>query len=171
MRTAEKYALAVVSGVAAAELLSFGVEAAVQWFWSYIDRCNVKELEGEFQILNTLGRWGMRPFVMPSGKTSKIYKAENRKRGRTVALKVLSKLSVVAIESNAFTVEREILQSITHPNIVHLYSAFSRGWCNVLEMECVLTKRRGPVGIGECKAMVNGEVACTAELTFAIHAG
>lgn len=50
MRTAEKYALAVVSGVAAAELLSFGVEAAVQWFWSYIDRCNVKELEGEFQI-------------------------------------------------------------------------------------------------------------------------
>ena len=147
MRTAEKYALAVVSGVAAAELLSFGVEAAVQWFWSYIDRCNVKELEGEFQILNTLGRWGMRPFVMPSGKTSKIYKAENRKRGRTVALKVLSKLSVVAIESNAFTVEREILQSITHPNIVHLYSAFSRGWCNVLEMECATD---GSVGAQCC---------------------
>ena len=41
---------------------------------------------------------------------------------------------------------------------------------DVLEMECVLTKRRGPVGIGECKAMVNGEVACTAELTFAISA-
>ena len=41
---------------------------------------------------------------------------------------------------------------------------------DVLEMECVLTKRRGPVGIGECKATVNGEVACTAELTFAIHA-
>ena len=131
MRTVEKYALAVVSGVAAAELLSSGVEAAVQWFWSYIDRCNVKELEGEFQIL----------------KTSKIYKAENRKRGRTVALKVLSKLSVVAIESNAFTVEREILQSITHPNIVHLYSAFSRGWCNVLEMECATD---GSVGAQCC---------------------
>ena len=41
---------------------------------------------------------------------------------------------------------------------------------DVLEMECVLTKRRGPVGIGECKAMVNGERACTAELTFAIGA-
>ena len=41
---------------------------------------------------------------------------------------------------------------------------------DVLEMECVLTKRRGPVGVGECKATVNGEVACTAELTFAIHA-
>ena len=41
---------------------------------------------------------------------------------------------------------------------------------DVLEMECTLTKRRGPVGIGECKATVNGELACTAELTFAIGA-
>lgn len=40
---------------------------------------------------------------------------------------------------------------------------------DVLEMECVLTKRRGPVGIGECVATVNGEVACTAELIFAIQ--
>lgn len=38
----------------------------------------------------------------------------------------------------------------------------------MLEMECVLTKRRGPVGIGECKALVDGQVACVAELTFAI---
>ena len=41
---------------------------------------------------------------------------------------------------------------------------------DVLEMECTLTKRRGPVGIGECKATVGGELACTAELTFAIGA-
>ena len=41
---------------------------------------------------------------------------------------------------------------------------------DVLEMECVLTKRRGPMGIGEAKALVNGEVAATAELTFAISA-
>ena len=40
---------------------------------------------------------------------------------------------------------------------------------DVLEMECVLTKRRGPVGIGECVAKVNGEEACTAELIFAIQ--
>ena len=39
---------------------------------------------------------------------------------------------------------------------------------DVLELECVLTKRRGPVGVGEAKALVNGEVAATAELTFAI---
>ena len=40
---------------------------------------------------------------------------------------------------------------------------------DVLELECVLTKRRGPVGIGVCTATVNGELACTAELIFAIQ--
>ena len=37
-----------------------------------------------------------------------------------------------------------------------------------LEMTCTLVKRRGPVGIGQASATVDGEVACTAELTFAI---
>jgi 3-hydroxyacyl-[acyl-carrier-protein] dehydratase len=41
---------------------------------------------------------------------------------------------------------------------------------DVVEMECVLTKQRGPVGVGECRATVNGEVAVTAEITFAIGA-
>ena len=40
---------------------------------------------------------------------------------------------------------------------------------DVLEMECVLTRQRGPVGIGTCEAKVNGEVACTAELIFAVN--
>lgn len=40
---------------------------------------------------------------------------------------------------------------------------------DVLEMECTLTKRRGPVGIGTAVASVGGEVACTAELIFAIQ--
>lgn len=40
---------------------------------------------------------------------------------------------------------------------------------DVLEMECHLTKQRGPVGIGECTATVNGEIACTAELIFAVE--
>lgn len=39
---------------------------------------------------------------------------------------------------------------------------------DVLELECTLTRRRGPVGIGEAKAMVNGKVVATAELTFAV---
>ena len=41
---------------------------------------------------------------------------------------------------------------------------------DVLEMECVLTKQRGPIGVGQCRATVNGEVAVTAEITFAIGA-
>ena len=40
---------------------------------------------------------------------------------------------------------------------------------DVLTLECVLTKRRGPVGIGSCTAKVGGEIACTAELTFAVQ--
>ena len=40
---------------------------------------------------------------------------------------------------------------------------------DVLEMKCEIIKRRGPIGIGSAVAMVNGEVAVTAELTFAIQ--
>ena len=36
-----------------------------------------------------------------------------------------------------------------------------------MEMTCTLVKRRGPVGIGEATATVDGEVVCTAEVTFA----
>lgn len=39
---------------------------------------------------------------------------------------------------------------------------------DVVEMECVLTKRRGLVGVGICRATVNGQEAAAAELTFAI---
>lgn len=39
---------------------------------------------------------------------------------------------------------------------------------DVLEMECRIIRRRGPVGIGESVAKVNGELACSAELTFAL---
>ena len=41
---------------------------------------------------------------------------------------------------------------------------------DVVEMECVLTKQRGPIGVGQCRATVSGEVAVTAEITFAIGA-
>ena len=40
---------------------------------------------------------------------------------------------------------------------------------DVLEMECRLTARRGSVGIGSCTASVSGEIACTAELIFAVE--
>lgn len=39
---------------------------------------------------------------------------------------------------------------------------------DVLEMTCTLTRQRGPVGIGEATASVDGKVVASAELTFAI---
>ena len=39
---------------------------------------------------------------------------------------------------------------------------------DVLELECRLTARRGPVGFGEAVATVRGKIACRAELSFAL---
>jgi 3-hydroxyacyl-[acyl-carrier-protein] dehydratase len=41
---------------------------------------------------------------------------------------------------------------------------------DVLELECELTERKGPVGYGKAVAKVDGKVAVVAELTFAIGA-
>ena len=40
---------------------------------------------------------------------------------------------------------------------------------DVLELECKLVKQKGPIGIGEAVAKVNGKIAVKAELTFAIQ--
>lgn len=40
---------------------------------------------------------------------------------------------------------------------------------DVLEMECTLTARHGPMGIGNCTAKAGDEIACTAELIFVIQ--
>lgn len=42
---------------------------------------------------------------------------------------------------------------------------------DVLEMTCVLTRRRGPVGEGRAEARVDGKLAVSAELTFALTDG
>lgn len=39
---------------------------------------------------------------------------------------------------------------------------------DVLELECTITRQKGPVGMGEAIAKVGGQVAVTAELMFAI---
>ena len=39
---------------------------------------------------------------------------------------------------------------------------------DVLELSCTLIKQKGPLGIGEAIATVNGEVAAKAEISFAI---
>lgn len=40
---------------------------------------------------------------------------------------------------------------------------------DVLELSCEIVSRRGPVGIGKATATVDGKIAVTAELTFAIQ--
>jgi 3-hydroxyacyl-[acyl-carrier-protein] dehydratase len=40
---------------------------------------------------------------------------------------------------------------------------------DVLRMECTITKRRGPIGFGDAKAWVGGELACSGQLMFAIQ--
>lgn len=39
---------------------------------------------------------------------------------------------------------------------------------DVLELYCELTKRKGPIGVGQAAATVNGKVAAEAEFTFAV---
>lgn len=39
---------------------------------------------------------------------------------------------------------------------------------DVVELECRLVRQRGSVGVGECTARVDGEIAASAELTFTI---
>jgi len=39
---------------------------------------------------------------------------------------------------------------------------------DTLRLECEIVKRRGPIGFGEAKASVNGELAAAGELMFAI---
>lgn len=39
---------------------------------------------------------------------------------------------------------------------------------DTLRLECAITKTRGPIGFGEAKATVGGELVCAGELMFAI---
>ncbi len=39
---------------------------------------------------------------------------------------------------------------------------------DVLELECTLTRRRGPIGFGQALATVDGCIACKAEISFVI---
>ncbi|MCR4717393.1 MAG: 3-hydroxyacyl-ACP dehydratase FabZ [Lachnospiraceae bacterium] len=40
---------------------------------------------------------------------------------------------------------------------------------DVLELHCEIIKQRGPVGVGQADAYVDGKLAVTAEITFAIQ--
>lgn len=40
---------------------------------------------------------------------------------------------------------------------------------DTLRLECAITKTRGPIGFGTARATVDGELACSGELMFAIQ--
>ncbi|TLM81664.1 MAG: beta-hydroxyacyl-ACP dehydratase [Actinobacteria bacterium] len=40
---------------------------------------------------------------------------------------------------------------------------------DTLRLECSITKMRGPIGFGEAKASVDGQLVCSGELMFAIQ--
>ena len=42
---------------------------------------------------------------------------------------------------------------------------------DVLELSCEIIAKKGPIGIGKAEAYVDGKLAVTAELTFAIDSG
>lgn len=39
---------------------------------------------------------------------------------------------------------------------------------DTVRLECVITRRRGPIGFGDATASVNGELVCSGELMFAV---
>lgn len=53
-----------------------------------------------------------------------------------MAIKVLSKLNIIVLESNAFTVEKSVLEEINHPNIIEYYGSMSTRYFDLLELEC-----------------------------------
>lgn len=53
-----------------------------------------------------------------------------------MAIKVLNKFNIIVIESNAFTVEKSVLEEIKHPNIIEYYGSMSTRYFDLLELEC-----------------------------------
>lgn len=55
---------------------------------------------------------------------------------RIIAIKVLNKFNLIVLESNAFTVETNILEKVNHPYIVSCYGTRSTTTYDLIELEC-----------------------------------
>jgi serine/threonine-protein kinase len=101
---------------------------------------------GQYRILDQLGRGGM----------GRVFKAEHRTMGRTVALKVLSASLVDADRAeDLFLREVRAAAQLAHPNIVTAYDANQVDGRFYLVMEFVdgpnldqLVRKQGPLGVG-----------------------
>src|SRR5262249_34221052 len=83
---------------------------------------------GQFEVVAKLGEGGM----------GEVYRARDTKLGRDVALKVIPDLFATDPERLArFEREAQVLASLNHPNIAHIYGVEESGAVKALVMELV----------------------------------
>src|SRR6185436_7016716 len=105
---------------------------------------------GAYDVVSLIGAGGM----------GEVYKARDSKLGRDVAIKVLPEsLNNDAERIARFAREAQILASLNHPNIAHIYGFEERDGASALVMEFVDGEtladriRRGPIPIDESLAI------------------
>src|SRR5262249_36250665 len=104
---------------------------------------------GQFEVVAKLGEGGM----------GEVYRARDTKLGRDVALKVIPDLFATDPERLArFEREAQVLASLNHPNIAHIYGVEESGAVKALVMELVEGKTLGEltpknVGLGPDQAL------------------
>jgi serine/threonine protein kinase len=101
---------------------------------------------GPYEILAPLGAGGM----------GEVYRARDGKLGRDVAIKVLPAVFAADAERlTRFRREAQVLASLAHPNVAHIYGVEESGGVDALVLELVegetLAERLagGPLPVGE----------------------
>ena len=107
-----------------------------------------------------------------SGGMGDVYQAMDSKLGRSVAIKLLPAAFASDPERLArFRREAQVLASLNHPNIAHIYGLEECGDTSCIVMELVEGEtlqariRRGPVGVDEALTIgtINGAYASSEE--------
>lgn len=135
LRDACKVALAGVAAFSAYQLTLVVADELGDAFQSGVEWLIVQDIGKQYEVLEKIGEWVSSFQLTISGKTSTIYKARRKSDGVIVALKVISKLNVYALESKAFDTERRILSVLMHPNIVSLLGSESTLFYSQLDLE------------------------------------
>ncbi|MBI4472755.1 MAG: protein kinase [Acidobacteria bacterium] len=105
---------------------------------------------GAFEILSPIGKGGM----------GEVYRARDTNLGRDVAVKILPEAFAHDADRLArFQREAQVLASLNHPNIAHIYGLEAAGESRCIVMELVEGEtldgrlKRGPIPVDEALAM------------------